>query len=56
MILKIEHELYMVSGSATTTTTTNMEEEGAGTCKIKVNSYQTIHHHITEDSIFRIRI
>jgi len=44
----------MVSGSATTTT--NVEEGGAGTCKIKVNSYQTMHHHITEDSIFYIRI
>jgi len=33
-----------------------VEEEGAGTCKIKVNSYQTIHHHITEDSIFHIRM
>jgi len=31
-----------------------VEEEGAGTCKLKVNSYQTIHHHITEDRIFYI--
>jgi hypothetical protein len=30
--------------------------ERAGTWKIKVNSYQTIHHHITEDSIFPIRL